>query len=113
MPDQQPAKHARRVFGGLIVHKYQVEYTDTFAGEANYCWVTRATVIMPELTHYGYDGGTNYAAANKRFTRELMQRAKAAVGLSGVRGKRESWGDLEVFRPYRSATILFVQYVES
>ena len=41
--------------------KFDVEYTDTFNGEANYCWVDRATVTMPELTHYGYDGSTNYA----------------------------------------------------
>ena len=25
--------------------KYQVEMTDTFAGEANYCWVQRREVI--------------------------------------------------------------------
>jgi hypothetical protein len=56
---------------------YQIEYTDTFGGEANYSWVRRAKVTMPELTHYGYDGGTNYAKANKRFERELMRRAKA------------------------------------
>lgn len=94
------------------MHKYQVEYTDTFAGEANYCWVKRATVHMPELTAFGYDGSTNYAAANKRYTRELLRRAKAAVGLTGVRGKRESWGDTEVFRPYRSATVMFVSWSE-
>lgn len=90
--------------------KYNVEYTDTFAGEANYCWVKRATVHMPELTHFGYDGGTNYAAANKRYARELMRRAKAAVGISGLRGKRETWGDMEVLRPYGMATILFVTW---
>ena len=94
------------------MNKYDVEYTDTFAGEANYAWVKRACVYMPEITHFGYDGGTNYAAANKRYTRELMRRAKAAVGLSGVRGVRESWGETEVFRPYRSATILFVMWGE-
>ena len=94
------------------MNKYDVEYTDTFAGEANYCWVKRATIRMPELTHFGYDGGTNYAAANKRYTRELMRRAKTAVGISGLRGKRETWGEMEIFRPYRSATILFVTWGE-
>jgi hypothetical protein len=94
------------------MNKYQVEYTDTFAGEANYSWVKRAVVAMPELTTYGYDGCTNYAAANKRYTRELMRRAKAVVGLTGTRGRRESWGDCEVFRPYGSATILFVSWHE-
>lgn len=94
------------------MNKYEVEYTDTFAGEANYCWVRRAVVYMPELTHFGYDGGTNYTAANKRCARELMRRAKAAVGISGLRGKRETWGEMEVFRPYGMATILFVTWGE-
>ena len=29
-------------------HKYNAEYTDTFAGDPNYCWVKRAEIIMPE-----------------------------------------------------------------
>lgn len=91
-------------------NRYDVEYTDTFAGEANYSWVRRAAVTMPELTHYGYDGGTNYAKANKVFNRELMKRAKAAMGLTGVRGVSAAHGDGLEFRPYRSATVLFVTY---
>ena len=94
--------------------RYDVEYTDTFGGEANYSWVKRATVTMPELTHYGYDGGTNYAKANATFERELMKKAKAAVGITGVRGKRESYGGgtgIE-FRPYGTATVLFIIFRE-
>ena len=49
--------------------QYDVEYTDTFAGESNYSWVRRATITMPELTHYGYDGGTNSA----RQTRSISE----------------------------------------
>lgn len=92
------------------MNKHQVEYTDTFCGEANYSWVHRATVYMPELTHFGYDGGTNYASANKRYNRELMRRAKAAMGLTGVRGKRDEYGDTLEFRPYRSCTVMFVTW---
>lgn len=46
---------------------YEYEYTDTFAGEANYCWVKRGKVAMPELTHYGYTGSPDgsYARAFK------------------------------------------------
>lgn len=88
--------------------KYAVEYTDTFGGEANYAWVKRENVTMPELTHYGYDGGTNYVRANRVYERELMRRAKAAVGLTGVRGKRESVGDTLEFRPYGTCTVMFV-----
>lgn len=92
------------------MNKHNVEYTDTFAGDANYSWVRREVVTMPELTHYGYDGGTNYGKANRIYNRELMKRAKAAVGLTGVRGRSDSYGDTLEFRPYRMATVLFVTY---
>lgn len=95
-----------------MTNKYQIEYTDTFCGEANYSWVIRETIHMPELTAYGYDGGTNYAAANKRYERELMRRAKAAVGLTGARGRKDNWGDTIAFRPYKSATVMFVSWME-
>ena len=91
-------------------HTYDVEYTDTFAGEANYSWVNRKSITMPELTHYGYDGGTNYGKANKVFQRELMRAAKAAMGLTGVRGRVTHYGDMAEFRPYRAATVMFVTY---
>ncbi len=94
------------------MHNYNVEYTDTFCGEANYSWVRRATVIMPELTHYGYDGGTNYVKANKVFQRELMKRAKAAMGLTNVKGRTYSHGDDLEFRPYRANTVMFISYIE-
>lgn len=92
------------------MNKYKVEYTDTFGGDANYAWVRRATITMPELTHYGYDGGTNYAKANKVFQRELMKRAKAAMGLTGVRGVTYHHGDMSEFRPFRAATVMFINY---
>jgi hypothetical protein len=97
------------------MHTYEVEYTDTFGGEANYSRVRRARVTMPELTHYGYSGSTDgtYAKADKAFRRELMRRAKAAVGLTGVRGvTHECGGDGYEFRPYGSATVLFVTFSE-
>ena len=91
--------------------QYEIEYTDTFGGEANYCWVRRATVTMPELTHYGYDGGTNYCAANRIYERELMRKAKEAVGITGARGRKDSYGDNLEFRPYGCATVMFVSPV--
>lgn len=95
-------------------HKYNVEYTDTFGGEANYCWVKRATVTVPELTHYGYTGCGDgiYAKANRAQRRELMRKAKAAVGLTGVRGERTDYGDMVEFRPYGMATVMFVTYAD-
>lgn len=92
------------------MHKYDVELTDTFGGEANYCWVRRAVVEMPELTHYGYDGGTNYAKANRIFQRELMRKAKAAVGLTGIRGRTDHNGHYSEFHPYGLLQVMFVTY---
>ena len=88
--------------------QYNIEYTDTFGGEANYCWVRRASVTMPELTHYGYDGGTNYVKANRVYNRELMKRAKAAVGLTSIRGKTVDYGDMIDFRPFGACVVMFV-----
>lgn len=69
-----------------------VEYTDTFGGEANYCWVERAELNLPV--------GISRAA--------LARRAKAAMGLSGARGRGYHNGDMYEFRPYGSCTVMFV-----
>jgi hypothetical protein len=73
-----------------------VEYTDTFAGEANYSWVRRESLELP----------TGLSS------RTIMRRAKNAMGLSGVKGKSFSYGDSWEFRPYGSCTVMFamVQY---
>lgn len=94
---------------------YQIEYTDTFGGEANYSWVKRATIAMPELTHYGYTGSADgtYSRANKAYNRELMRKAKAAMGLTGMRGTVVNYGDTIEFRPYRHYTVLFINWSES
>lgn len=91
-------------------HTYEIEYTDTFGGEANYSWVRRAEVTMPELTHYRYDGMYGYTKANKIANRELMKAAKAEMGLTGVRGRTYHHGDMSEFRPYGSCTVLFITY---
>lgn len=68
-----------------------VEYTDTFGGEANYSWVERAELELPvDLSD-----------------RAVMRRAKAVVGLSGVRGRSYCNGDTWEFRPYRCCTVMF------
>lgn len=89
-------------------HSHTYEYTDTFSGEANYSWVRHGTVTMPDLTHYGYDGSSNYVRANRIYERELVKRAKAAVGLTGVRGRTYRCGASIEFRPYRMNTVLFI-----
>lgn len=76
--------------------KFKVEYTDTFSGEANYTWVECATIEAP-------DSITDTA---------LMRRAKASVGLTGVRGRRMDMGDTIEFKPYGTCTVLFISPVE-
>ena len=71
---------------------FTAEYTDTFGGEANYSWVRRATIPV----------------AGSR--RALMRRAKAALGLSGVRGRVSEYGEMIEFRPYRSCTVMFITF---
>ena len=89
---------------------YHIEYTDTFADEPNYSWVRRATITLPELTHYGYSGSADgtYSRANRIAQRELVRRAKAAIGLTNVRGVTTHHGDSVEFRPYKSCTVMFV-----
>jgi hypothetical protein len=77
--------------------RFDVEYTDTFGGEANYCWVRRATIEVPREASQAL----------------IMRRAKAAMGLSGDSGRTESEGDGYRFVPYHSCTVLFVTYRES
>ena len=75
---------------------YHVEYTDTFGGEANYSWVRRASfegpIDMPQ--------------------RAVMRKARALVGLTGVRGKYDVDPEAFVLHPYRSNTVLFVTWIE-
>ena len=89
---------------------YDVEYTDLFIGEANYSWVRRAVVTVPELTHYGFDGSRGYAKAWKRARTRLMREAKRAMGLTGTRGVTTEYGDTIEFRPYGGNTVMFVTY---
>jgi hypothetical protein len=71
---------------------FDVEYTDTFAGEANYSWVRRAEIELPE-------GATD---------RQLVRAAKAAIGLTGVRCRKEDYGDSVTLRPIGSCTVVFI-----
>lgn len=70
-----------------------LEYTDTFAGEANYSWVRRAYIPSDGLSRLA-----------------LIRRAKAWAGLSGVPCEVSSFGLGYVIRPRRMATVLFVAW---
>lgn len=51
---------------------YHIEHTDTFGGEANYCWVNRFTF-----------NGTE---------KQAIKAAKAAIGWTGAKCKRSNLG---------------------
>ena len=73
----------------------EAEYTDTFGGEANYCWVRRATLEMP----CGLSD------------RAIMRRVKRELGLSGMRGRVENYGDEWTFKPWGRCTIMMARVV--
>jgi len=75
---------------------FDVEVTDTFGGEANYSWCNRYIIHVPK-------------SASERM---IMRRAKAAAGLTGITGRKESYGDTTVFYPFHSCTVMFVTYRE-
>lgn len=72
--------------------RYLCEHTDTFGGEANYSWVTREEISLP-------DGASDLS---------VVRAAKAALGLSGVRCRRSDLGDLLELRPYGSCSVVFI-----
>ncbi len=77
---------------------FDVEYTDTFGGQANYSWVNRKQITV------------------KRGSSDLsvVRAAKKAVGLSGVRCKKSNYGwEIIELRPYGSATVCFITPVEA
>jgi hypothetical protein len=74
---------------------WHATYTDTFGGELNYSWVRRYSFTVP--------AGAKQAA--------IMRAAKRAAGLSGMRGKVDSYGDSFTFYPWGYCTALVVEYV--
>lgn len=77
--------------------KWQVEYTDTFGGIPNYSWVERHVIddVDGRLTERG-----------------LVRRAKALVGLNGVRGQSDWFGETYSFRPHNVCRVLFVYPID-
>ena len=78
------------------MNKFNVEFTDTFGGEANYHWVNRKEITVKEDATQS----------------QIMRAAKRAVYITGCKGVTESHGDGYTFKPYRQCAILFVNYAE-
>jgi hypothetical protein len=71
---------------------WSATFTDTFAGQANYSWVRRA--------EFTTDGGAS--------RREVVTKAKRALGLTGVACKTEEHGEGFQLRPVNSLTVVFI-----
>jgi hypothetical protein len=96
------------------MHTFEFEYTDTFCGEANYCWVKRGKVHVPEMVHYGYTGCTDgsYSKANKAQERAVVTLVKRELGLTGVPCRKDSQGDSMTLWPRGSCTVVFINWCE-
>jgi hypothetical protein len=68
------------------------ELTDTYAGEANYTWVQRGVV----------------AADSDNTSHTIVRRAKSAAGLSGIRCRKEDYGDMIALYPQGMNMVLFI-----
>lgn len=73
--------------------KAYVEFTDTFGGESNYSWVERHSFDCKDMSDLS-----------------VMRKAKALLGLSGCRGRKEDCGDMISFYPYGSCTVMFITF---
>lgn len=74
--------------------KLNIEVTDTFNGDANYAWVRRATLEVPDLL-------SRYAS---------VRRAKAAVGWTGKRCVTVDYGDMIELRPHGECLVCFITF---
>jgi hypothetical protein len=72
--------------------QWEAEYTDTFGGQANYCWCKKAEFKL---------------SANST-DRQIVMAAKNKLGLTGVRCKTSSYGEGFELRPVGSCTVVFV-----
>lgn len=71
------------------------EHTDTFGGEANYSWVRRHSFanLTPDLTDL-----------------QIVRRAKAWAGLTGIRCRVEHYGDMTAIYPSGICHVVFITY---
>ena len=72
------------------------EMTDTFGGEANYCWVKRGTI---ETT----DDISNLA---------IMRRIKKEIGWNGYRCAVDNFGNTLAIRPAGICQVCFITFGE-
>jgi hypothetical protein len=78
---------------------YNVELTDLFGGEANYSWVKRELITIKSRK-----SGESF----NQWERRLVRAAKASLGLTGVRCRKEWLGETLALYPIGSQTVVFI-----
>lgn len=73
---------------------FTCELTDTMGGEANYSWVRRDTIEVP-------DNASDLT---------VVRRAKSALGLTNVRCRKSDYGDMIELRPYGLCQVAFITF---
>lgn len=76
--------------------KVNYEHTDTFGGEANYSWVNRGTIELP-------DNASDVAT---------VRAVKRELGMTGARCTKSSYGDLIELRPRGVCHVVFISFGE-
>lgn len=71
-----------------------IEHTDTFGGEANYCWAKR------------------WNTAKEMTDLQLVRLAKKLTGLTGIRCRKEDMGDCIALYPSRICQVVYISYAE-
>ena len=79
--------------------KMHIEVTDTFNGEANYAWVRRKTVEVPDK-------------ALKTANRTLVRIAKKEMGWTGERCTTQALGDMIEVRLNCAHIVMFITFGE-
>lgn len=74
--------------------KINIEVTDTFGHEANYSWVKRVTLDVPDML-------SKYS---------IVRRAKAAVGWNGKRCTTVDYSDTIELRPFGECVVCFITF---
>ena len=80
---------------------YLVETTDTFGGDANYCWVRRYLIDAPTVDY-----------RSSAYRRELVRMAKAAAGWTGWRCDTYVMDDGYAIHPRGICQVTFVTLVD-
>lgn len=70
---------------------WSIEHTDTFGGEANYCWVRHHKIVLPETYSRAW----------------IVRKVKEQVGWNNIRCSVEDWGTYLVIKPTGMCQVVF------